>query len=336
VTTRRSSQIHPSLESLTRTLERCSTARVRCGPALAVGGRALRPTCCIQMASVAAAHGFKAEELSRSRNPRGIGRVQCGRRSLPAVQRRRDKASPRRPIAGRPQGVTSIRRPVLTARSRDARSAILKRPLGPRTLKNLAGFWCPGAESNHRHGDFQSLESPSCEQIFTLRTSVKHLARPVKAGTPRHGHARWERAACLASKGNPSATAAKSSPPAAEDQTHIPRGARRSCAVPRRRRHARRKQYVLRAPLDATVTLTSALRRRIRLPLGAMKNRVLVRRKWKCLLPAALALALGWQRTSVTHRATKRRKLDLPPGRQRLDQFLLTGWRTGTRKGVVS
>src|SRR2546430_542396 len=47
VTTRRSSQIHPSLKSLTRTLERCSTARVRCGPALAVGGRALRPTCCI-------------------------------------------------------------------------------------------------------------------------------------------------------------------------------------------------------------------------------------------------------------------------------------------------
>src|SRR5437016_2841584 len=53
VTTRRSSQIHPSLKSLTRTLERCSTARVRCGPALAVGGRALRPTCCIQMASPA-------------------------------------------------------------------------------------------------------------------------------------------------------------------------------------------------------------------------------------------------------------------------------------------
>src|SRR5438309_11402562 len=47
VTTKRSSQIYPSLKSLTRTLERCSTARVRCGPALAVGGRALRPTCCI-------------------------------------------------------------------------------------------------------------------------------------------------------------------------------------------------------------------------------------------------------------------------------------------------
>src|SRR5437764_13501986 len=55
VTTRRSSQIYPSLKSLTRTLERCSTARVRCGPALAVGGRALRPTCCIEMASVAVA-----------------------------------------------------------------------------------------------------------------------------------------------------------------------------------------------------------------------------------------------------------------------------------------
>src|SRR6267378_3201250 len=65
---------------------------------------------------------------------------------------------------------------------------------------------------DERHGDFQSLESPSCEQIFTLGTSVKHLAGPVKAGTPRHGHARWDRAACLASKGNPSATAAKSSP----------------------------------------------------------------------------------------------------------------------------
>src|SRR3984893_1867483 len=50
--------------------------------------------------------------------------------------------------------------------------------------------WCPGAESNHRHGDFQSLLDPLSRVRFALGTSVKHPSRPVKAGTPKHGHAR--------------------------------------------------------------------------------------------------------------------------------------------------
>src|SRR5882724_12256315 len=44
------------------------------------------------------------------------------------------------------------------------------------------GYWCPGAESNHRHGDFQSLSALG-ESALPLGTSVKHVPRPVKAGT---------------------------------------------------------------------------------------------------------------------------------------------------------
>src|SRR5438874_1589302 len=49
---------------------------------------------------------------------------------------------------------------------------------------------CPGAESNHRHGDFQSLQTRRDELRFPLWTSAKHTPRPVKVGTPKHGHAR--------------------------------------------------------------------------------------------------------------------------------------------------
>src|SRR5262245_51969390 len=36
--------------------------------------------------------------------------------------------------------------------------------------------WCPGAESNHRHGDFQSLEVPLRRASFPLGTSIRPLA----------------------------------------------------------------------------------------------------------------------------------------------------------------
>ena len=46
-------------------------------------------------------------------------------------------------------------------RFREARPAILKRSLTHPDPNNLSDFWCPGAESNHRHGDFQSPALPT-------------------------------------------------------------------------------------------------------------------------------------------------------------------------------
>jgi len=72
----------------------------------------------------------------------------------------------------------------------EARSPRLKR-FSLRSLPvSSSGYWCPGAESNHRHGDFQSLSAPRRKRASLLGTSVKHVPRPVKAGTPKHGHAR--------------------------------------------------------------------------------------------------------------------------------------------------
>jgi len=70
-------------------------------------------------------------------------RPQWRRRSLTAVQRRRDKASPLRPIANKAPNPDLEATVLPSARYREARSAILKRPLGPRTLNNLAGLLVP-------------------------------------------------------------------------------------------------------------------------------------------------------------------------------------------------
>ena len=59
------------------------------------------------------------------------------------VQRRRDEAFPRRPIANRRRNQNLDATVVLPARYREARSAILKRPLGARTVKNLARLLVP-------------------------------------------------------------------------------------------------------------------------------------------------------------------------------------------------
>ena len=72
----------------------------------------------------------------------------------------------------------------------EAQSLMLERSARERSGEISRGCWCPGAESNHRHGDFQSPLGPSGRASFPLGTSVKHPSRPVKAGTPKHGHAR--------------------------------------------------------------------------------------------------------------------------------------------------
>ena len=67
---------------------------------------------------------------------------------------------------------------------------------GPRTLK--LGKWCPGADSNHRHADFQSAalptELPGLRQAYIARTAAAKpaagngiAARPLRVQREKQG-----------------------------------------------------------------------------------------------------------------------------------------------------
>ena len=51
-------------------------------------------------------------------------------------------------------------------------------------------FWCPGGGIEPSTRGFSVPLSPSRRVSLSLGKSVKHPSRPVKAGTPKHGHAR--------------------------------------------------------------------------------------------------------------------------------------------------
>src|SRR5437868_3657278 len=57
-------------------------------------------------------------------------------------------------------------------------------------LPDLGGMLVPRGGIEPPTRGFSVPSSPSRRASFPLGTSVKHPARPVKAGTPKHGHAR--------------------------------------------------------------------------------------------------------------------------------------------------
>jgi hypothetical protein len=72
----------------------------------------------------------------------------------------------------------------------EARSTILKRSLIRKTNVIQADNWCPGAESNHRHGDFQTPEARRKERAsFCGRPSStsRDPSRQVRRSTLMHG-----------------------------------------------------------------------------------------------------------------------------------------------------
>ncbi len=112
---------------------------------------------------------------------------------------------------------------------------------------------------------------------------------------------------------------------------------RRRSSPRRRRCRALRKQYVLRA--RARPALTSALLRRIRVPPGGHEKPSFGPQEME--LPARGSAGPrtcegdgNGRQQQIEQRSVER--LALHPGSQCLDQFLLTGSRTGTRKGVAS
>src|SRR5436853_5877285 len=57
-------------------------------------------------------------------------------------------------------------------------------------LPDLGGMLVPRGGIEPPTRGFSVPSSPSRRASFPLGTSVKHPSRPVKAGTPKHGHAR--------------------------------------------------------------------------------------------------------------------------------------------------
>ncbi len=114
------------------------------------------------------------------------GRAQRRRRSQPAVQRRRDKASPRRFTANSRSRSRSRRRNP----PREARSAILKRSQCREDPPDSGDLLVPRGGIEPPTRGFSVPSSPSGRASFPLEASVKHVPRPVKAGTPKHGLAR--------------------------------------------------------------------------------------------------------------------------------------------------
>ena len=78
-----------------------------------------------------------------------------GKRAHAASRRRRDKASPRRFVLGGDQAAISRRQPHRESSSKHGlRYSSDRWSHVPSIISRC--YWCPGAESNHRHGDFQS------------------------------------------------------------------------------------------------------------------------------------------------------------------------------------
>src|SRR5215218_10358983 len=70
----------------------------------------------------------------------------------------------------------------LVARHCDMKKPPRERPLSPNLLINMLKEWCPGAELNHRHTDFQSVALPT--ELPGRLTAAAY--RDVAAGCPAH------------------------------------------------------------------------------------------------------------------------------------------------------